>query len=257
MVLFFYSSIAHLPSQHVTQVWSVDANIPLFGVKFTLLFIVCLVLFLILVPFNIILLFTRTLSRFNVINKFKPLLDAYQGPYKIEFYYWSGLQLALRAVFFGISSLDKSTNLTTGMIILIIASSLNTACKPFKNKYKNYQELLLYLNQGILYTLVLSSQSDMIVTVVDVMVSLAAIHFSFIVMHHILIYLPDGIIKRKLNLGMNKCTDIILQIWNRLYAKSQNQQFELQNNTAHLNIPNVTYNYQEYQEPVIGSDYCK
>ena len=90
-VLFFYSTITHLPSKHTTLVWSVDANVPLFGVRFTILFIVCLILFIILVPFNVILLFTRALSRFRFINKFKPLLDAYQGPYKNKFYYWTGL----------------------------------------------------------------------------------------------------------------------------------------------------------------------
>ena len=107
-VLFFYSTITHLPSKHTTLMWSVDANVPLFGVRFTILFIVCLILFLILVPFNVILLFTRTLSSFRFINKFKPLLDAYQGPYKIKFYYWTGLQFLMRAVFFGVSSLDRS-----------------------------------------------------------------------------------------------------------------------------------------------------
>ena len=94
-VLFFYSTITHLPSKHTTLVWSVDANVPLFGVRFTIiiLFIVCLIFFLTLVPFNVILLFTRILSRFQHINKFKPLLDAYQGPYKDKYYYWTGLQL--------------------------------------------------------------------------------------------------------------------------------------------------------------------
>ena len=39
-VLFFYSTIAHLPSKHTTLVWSVDANVPLFGVRFTIIIIV-------------------------------------------------------------------------------------------------------------------------------------------------------------------------------------------------------------------------
>ena len=90
-------------------------------------------------------------------------------------------------------------------------------------------------------------------TAVDVMVSLAAIQFSLIVMYHIFAYVFNGAIENKLGLGMNK---YIMYVRNKMYTKSQNQQFELQNNTAHLNIPNVTYNYQEYQEPVIGSDYC-
>ena len=116
-VLFFYSTITHLPSKHSTLVWSVDANVPLFGVRFTILFIVCLILFLTLVPFNVILLFTRTLSRFRFVNKFKPLLDAYQGPYKIKFYYWSGLQLLIRAMVFGISSLDSRINISISIVI--------------------------------------------------------------------------------------------------------------------------------------------
>ena len=81
-VLFSYSTITHLPSGHQEVVWSIDASVPLFSLKFTILFITCLVLFLLLIPFNIILLFTRYLSQFRIINQFKPLLDAFQGSYK-------------------------------------------------------------------------------------------------------------------------------------------------------------------------------
>ena len=145
-VLFFYTSITYLPSKHTTLVWSVDANVPLFGVKFTILFIVCLILFLILLSFNIILLFTRRLSWLTVINKFKPLLDAYQGPYKDKYYYWTGLQLLLRAIFFGLSSLDRNVNLMVGILLLDIFGGITGVVKPFKNDTKNYQELLLIFN---------------------------------------------------------------------------------------------------------------
>ena len=42
-VLFSYSTITHVPSGHEELVWSVDASVPLFGLKFTILFITCLV----------------------------------------------------------------------------------------------------------------------------------------------------------------------------------------------------------------------
>ena len=135
-VLFFNSTITHLPSKHTTTVWSVDANVPLFGAKFILLFITCLILYLVLVPFNIILLCTRTLSRYQFINKFKPLLDAYQGPYKHRFYYWTGLQLLIRAIFFGISALDQGINLIVSAIILSVIIGLHGAIQPFKNSLK-------------------------------------------------------------------------------------------------------------------------
>jgi len=78
-VLFSYSTITQLPSGHQQLVWSIDASVPLFGLKFTILFITCIVLFLLLIPFDIILLFTRYLSQFRIIGQFKPLLDAFLG----------------------------------------------------------------------------------------------------------------------------------------------------------------------------------
>ena len=61
-VLFSYSTTIHLPSSHQQLVWSVDASVPLFSLKFTILFVTCPILFLLLIPFNIILLFRRYLS---------------------------------------------------------------------------------------------------------------------------------------------------------------------------------------------------
>ena len=116
------------------------------GVRFILLFIVCFILFIILIPFNIILLFTRTLSRFRFIIRFKPLLDAYQGPYKDKFYYWSGLQHLIRVVFFGVSSFDRSINLIVSAILLTIFAGICGVVCPFKSKAKNYQGLFLLLN---------------------------------------------------------------------------------------------------------------
>ena len=81
------------------MVWSIDASIPLFGLKFTILFITCLVLFLLLIPCNITLLFTRYLLQFRLINCFKPLLDAFQGLYKDKYYYWVAVHIMLRSVF--------------------------------------------------------------------------------------------------------------------------------------------------------------
>ena len=98
-VLFSYSTITHLPSGHQQTVWSIDVSVPLFGLKFTILFIVCLVLFILLIPFNIILLFTRYLSKFRIINQFKPLLDAFQGSFKDKYYFWVAVNIILRIFF--------------------------------------------------------------------------------------------------------------------------------------------------------------
>ena len=54
-VLFSYSTIRHYQSGHKQTVWSIDASTPLLG--FITLFITCLLLFLLLISFNIIVIF--------------------------------------------------------------------------------------------------------------------------------------------------------------------------------------------------------
>ena len=248
-VLFFYSTITHLPSKHTTLVWSVDANVPLFGVRFTILLIVCLILFLILVPFNVILLFTRTLSRFRVINRFKPLLDTYQGPYKNKYYYWTGLQLLIRAVFFGISSLDRNISFTVSIILLGILVGMHGIIQPLKMKCKNYQELVLLLNLQALYAISLYYQDGNNLTIIPIMISMAVIQFTFIITYHMITYVCGGVIRNKIQLSINTFTGWII----RLHKESQPQHFQLENNIRE-NIPEVAFKYHEFREPLLDQD---
>ena len=247
-VLFFYTTITHLPSKHTTLVWSVDANVPLFGVRFTILFIVCLILFLILVPFNVIL-FTRTLSRFRFINKFKPLLDAYQGPYKNKFYYWTGLQLVIRAILFGVSSLNKNTNIAISIIVCSAVIGLHGTIRPFKFQYKNHQEMLLFFNLQILYVISLYDQGNTNNAATNTVITVAAVHFTFIIIYHIITYMCGGVIRSKMQLMIKAFTTWI----NRLHHKSQHQQFHLQDSIRN-NIPEVAFNYHDYREPLVDQD---
>ena len=124
-VLFSYSTITHLPSSHKQIVWSIDASVPLFGLKFTILFITCVLLFLLLIPFNITLLFTRHLLRFRIVYHFKPLLDAFQGSYKDRYYCWVAVHLVIRSLFFAMYGFQTSLKLILSTILLIIFSIYN------------------------------------------------------------------------------------------------------------------------------------
>ena len=248
-VLFYYTSLTHLPSKCTTVVWSVDANIPLFGFQFIILFIVCLILFLFLVTFNTILLFTRTLSRFRYINKFKPLLDAYQGPYKNKFYYWTGLQLLLRAVLFGLSSLDRNVNLMVGIILLDIYGGITGLVQPFNNKIKNYQEMVLIFNLHGLYTIALYTQDETNMIVVNVMIIISAIQFAIIIIYHIITYACSRVILNKIHLCVNAITHWVTTS----HKRSQHHHFQLQDNIREC-IPEVAFNYCEFCEPLMGQD---
>ena len=104
-----YTTIITIPSDSSRNLWLLDPTIPLFGWKFSLLVSVCLLLFLLLLMFNVILLFTKPLMRFKVVHHFKPLLDAFQGPFKYQYYYWFGTQLLVRNVIVLLAILGKNT----------------------------------------------------------------------------------------------------------------------------------------------------
>ena len=244
-VMFFYTTITHLPSGHTTLVWSVDANVPLFGVKFTILFTVCLLLFLILLPFNVILLFTRTLSHLKFINHFKPLLDAFQGPYKDKFYYWTGLQLLLRAVFFGVSALDRRTSLMVSIILVGVMISIHGYFRPFKDKTNNNLELLLLLNLQVLF--VVSIYNTPNVVAVNILIAMAFVQLVYIVLKHVQQHLP------------NKCSNVIdtaKYIFKLCLSSFQSSTAvnRLQNIELRGIIPEVAHNYNEFQDSLIGVD---
>ena len=243
-VLFSYSTITSLPNRTTTLVWSINTETKLFGLKFSFLFVVCLVLFLILLPFNVVLIFTRTLSRFKLINHFKPILDAFQGPYKDRFYYWTGIQLLLRAVFYGIVTLDRNTNMMIGIIILGAMECLYGTKFPFKSKLKNHQELFLLFNIQILFVSSMYTTSNS--TAVNTLVGLALIQFTSFTFFQLVLH-------RTL-----KNISLVVLVRN-YFAKHFNfiqpvpsitqQDIELSNA-----IPEVQYNYKAFQEPLIGCD---
>ena len=167
------------------------------GARFITLFIVCLILFAMTMLLNIMIVFSKVLVKYKCINKLKPLLDAYQNPYKSKFYYWIGLQLVITALLFGISSLNGSIKLTVTIIILSIINTLHGLCRPFKNKAKNYQELLLIMNLLVLHVLVLSGLGPTS-TVVTTMIAIAILQFMSTIAYHIVFYLCNGVVHQSI-----------------------------------------------------------
>ena len=240
-VLFFYNEIITLPSKHSTLVWSVDTSVPLFGIKYTFIFVVSLILFLILLFFNFILTFTRSLSYFKFVYRFKPLLDAYQGPYKDKYYYWTGLQLVMRAVFFGLSALDRNTNLMISSILTGIAGYIHGAVFPFKNKAKNIQEHLMILNLNCLFIFSLYTFANDIA--VTVLIFLAFLQFLFIVLNHIRMYLLSI---RSVSLVKMKVETTFKNHFNCFKSPTLDN---MDRGNLEL-IPKVAYNFREFREPL-------
>ena len=244
-VLFSYSTITHAPSGHQELMWSVDASVTLFGLKFTILFITCLVLLLILLFLNIILLFTRCLTNFKLINHFKPILDAFQGSYKDRYYYWVAVHIILRGLFFALYAFKIKTRLLLATMILVPFICIFSYICPNKNKLVNLQELLLLINLTIMHAVSYCSGDRVFGIVTKLMISLAFIQLCIIVIYHFFTYTYHCNIEN------------ILQSIKKKLVQFTKRDRQINNiNIALLNIPECTYNYSEYQDELVSDDFA-
>ena len=245
-VLFSYSTITHLPSNRQQMVWSIDASVPLFGLKFTVLFITCLVLFLLLIPFNITLLFTRYLSQFRTINRFKPLIDAFQGSYKDKFYNWPAVHIILRSIFLSLYGFQTKPRLIIATIILVLFTGYHGYSHPYKNKLVDIQEFLLLINVTIMYAVSYYGSESIFSVISNTMIGLAFIQFCIIVLHHFLTYTCHCDIV----IMLQKRKQVVMTYYRTKKRKCQNSI-----NVELLDIPECTYSYAEYQDGLVSDDF--
>ena len=184
-------------------VWLVDGNVPFFrGTHIALLLMAVVFMLVFIVPFTLLVLLGPCLqanSNHRVLRKIsiklKPLLDAYQGPYKDRFRHWTGLMLLLRTILFAVFAGNvfgkPEINLFTvdvGIFLLLIY--LWNIGRVYKTLIWNITESFYILNLAILTTATLllkslgepSSTSQEIVT--DIMVGTAFVVFCAIVLYH-------------------------------------------------------------------------
>lgn len=240
-VLFVYSTTTQIPSTTTELVWSVDANVSLFGFKHATLFVICLLLLLSLIPFNTVLLFTRTLLRFRMVSYFKPLLDAYHGPYEDNCYYWTGLQLLIRTIIFSVSALETNISLYIGCLVLGTLGNVQCYAAPFKTQKKNLHERFFILNLMILYSV--SSLQNITYTeqvVINATIYTAVLYFMLIVIFHIATSYCGMTIERMRN--------AIRRIRNAILRQREEPVVERYD----LGIPDVAHNYAEFRESLLG-----
>ena len=187
-VLFQYSPITHLPSNKTELVWSISTTTPLFGLKFMVLFVVCMLLFIILLPFNVILLFTRTLSCLRLVTTFKPILDTYFAPYRDSAYYWTGLLLLIRMLVYILAASDADIGLVAIPALMGGLLCVHAAVQPFKSKFHNIQECVTILNLLVI-TSVLSYKKSLVgLKVAEVLILIGVVYFMLAIAFHCIMY---------------------------------------------------------------------
>ena len=140
-----------------TTVWLQDANIHYFSPKHIALFIVAF-LFAIgyIVPLTLLVLFAPCLQAkshykpLRWVNRLKPFLDAYQGPYNDKYRYWTGLMLVVRIILFSFFAANYETDPSMNSFwILVIVAPIVMFKRNFtvyKHRFANVVETISQLN---------------------------------------------------------------------------------------------------------------
>ena len=147
-------------------VWELDGNVGYLKGKHIPLFIMsCLMTLIYIVPFTLLVLLGPLLQAksnyrlFSWINKLKPLMDAFYGPYNRNYRYWPGILLLARVVLFSafaFYSLDNRhykfitiTTMVAALSILWSIFGLTSPASAYTNRYLSYLELLFLVNLGL------------------------------------------------------------------------------------------------------------
>ena len=238
--LFTYRTVHYLDSTKTETYWAIYTQIPLFGLEFSLLFIFCILLFLLLLlPATILLLFPKTLLKYKVVTRYlKPFMDAYLAPFKETCYNTLGIELVVRAVAYGCETLRADyTAMACAVIILLYLGYLNFQ-QPFKNLFNTIIYTIYVCNLGcvaISFAVYPISKPRLYTIAFDCLVGIGFALFLGILLLHVFKYCMCRSVSMMLNQKLSKCRTYFLSVH--------------ESNDSHVM---ECMNYAEYREELLA-----
>ena len=140
-----------------------------------MLFITCLIIFLLLLFFVIILFYAKYLSKYRY---FKALLNAFQASYKDEYSYWLAVDIILRSSLFILYAFQRQLRLILTTIILVLYIGYYGYVYPNKYRLVHIQELLLLVNLITIHAISYQDSYTIFSVVTNLMISVAFFNFA-------------------------------------------------------------------------------
>ena len=140
------------------SLWLLDPNVHYLHGKHITLFVVAGLAGIVALLYALLLTFIQCLRRApnsrlcGWILRLKPLLDAYTGPYKNKYHFWTGFLLLVRITLFTSFTLNFKDNpvmnFTVIIIVCVFLLIFLVAIQPgiYRNKLVGYLEGLMHLN---------------------------------------------------------------------------------------------------------------
>ena len=111
-------------SQGYFVVWLADGNIPYLSGKHIFIFLIGVTFFVLVVLYTLLITTIQCIQRaprklpFAWISRLKPFLDAYTGPYKTPYRFWTGFLLLVRIAIYSLLSQNGISNRVTKLCII-------------------------------------------------------------------------------------------------------------------------------------------
>ena len=147
------------PDGEVRYVWLYDANVEFFKGKHLYLGIAgILVLIFLIVPYTLCLAFFQQLQAcsghrlFQWVNKLKPVFDAYAGPYKDKYRFWTGMLLVVRTLLIILFTINTAGSSEVNLLIVLVISCtllLANSNSHYKQWPYNFLESFFYLQLAV------------------------------------------------------------------------------------------------------------
>ena len=249
ITIFQPAQLTYLESNTKKVVWNYDGNLDYLRGKHLLLFVTAVLFFILFfIPYTLILFGIQALQWYSHcklffwVNSFKPLLDAYTGPYKDKHYYWTGLLLLIRIAIVFLLSTDYLGNHALHLLsIIIVTVCLLAYLASIGGVYKlwplNLMEYSFILNLAILtagnmYCLLINTETYL---VSQVSVSIALITTMLIILHHGIQKFP------KINLKLNAVSQCLISLTSRQntvtsVCSQSNRSVKLESHVTHSTV---------------------
>ena len=168
------------------RVWSIDGNIKYLSGKHILLFIVSLLFLVVGLIYTILVFSAQWLQRCSgkcfkssrdPVVKLKPFIDAYTGPYKDKFKFWTGLLLIIRIILTAVFSFTSGSipKLNNYFIIITLLFLHLPALHIYRDTRLAILDIIHYTNLGffaVLRSYTFDDINSQIITKISVSISL-------------------------------------------------------------------------------------
>ena len=236
-------------------VWLYDSNIEYLHGKHIPLFIAALLaLLFLLMPYTLMLFFIQCLPKLNCriffwVKKLKPLFDAYTGPYKDRYRFWTGFLLIVRTLLFLIFTFgNPGLNLAA---ISITSTCLAFSPAVYKKVWLTLLEYSLLLNLSAISAATFYCRDSQLsgnqAVVVYISVGIALITFVTIMVYHLYKYTISS-------RAWKTVSDRITHKSNNRELVTTAAESSDEEEPAQAEIRPLMLQFDEYREPVLAYD---